>query len=385
MRPRQRFSFRFSRPATTSHVVFTRRAASLPHHQGQVAFPGGTRRADDRDAEATALREADEEIGLRPGDVHILGRLDEIETVASRFRITPIVGLVPQPYVWTPCPREVDTVFTVPLATLRAPDAEREELWDFDGRQLPIRHFPVAGQVIWGATYRITRNLLDLVARIADAPSARGARLMRPALLGLGLVAAGVLAAVFAEPLAPTVEVTGLADTIGRGTPMRVTATDRGSGLAEVEVRLVPGDGSEPLVLARQEFPRRGIFGSGVHQTTLAPTLGANVPVPEGKATLEVRASDHSLFSMLRRWPRVTQQVLVDVTPPKVEVVDGGHDVRVGGSELVIARVGTDAVSSGIQVGDLFFSASSGVFKEPELRTILFAPRHRRGARRRSA
>jgi len=151
-------------------VVFTRRAASLPHHQGQVAFPGGTRQADDRDAEATALREAHEEIGLRPGDVHILGRLDEIETVASRFRITPIVGLVPQPYVWTPCPREVDTVFTVPLATLRAPNAEREELWDFDGRQLPIRHFPVAGQVIWGATYRITRNLLDLVARIAGAP-----------------------------------------------------------------------------------------------------------------------------------------------------------------------------------------------------------------------
>lgn len=196
---------------------------------------------------------------------------------------------------------------------------------------------------------------------------------MRPALLGLGLIAAGVLAAAFAEPLAPAVEVTGLADTIGRGTPMRVTATDRGSGLAEVEVRLVPGDGSEPLVLARQEFPRRGLFGSGVHQTTLAPTLGANVPVPEGKATLEVRASDHSLFSMLRRWPRVTQQVLVDVTPPKVEVVGGGHDVRVGGSELVVVRVGTDAVSSGIQVGDLFFPASSGVFKEPELHTVLFA------------
>jgi len=196
---------------------------------------------------------------------------------------------------------------------------------------------------------------------------------MRPALIGLGLVAAGVLAAVFAEPLAPRVELTGVTDTIGRGTPMRVVATDRGSGLADVEVRLVPEDGSPALVLARQEFPRRGLLGSGVHETTLAPTLGANVPVPEGKATLEVRASDHSLLSALRRWPRLTKEVMVDVTPPKLEVLGTGHDVRVGGSELLIARVGGDAVSSGVQVGDLFFPASSGVFKEPELRTMLFA------------
>ena len=153
------------------HLVFTRRAASLPHHQGQVAFPGGTRHAEDRDAEATALREAHEEIGLRPDDVRVLGRLDELETVASRFRITPIVGAVPHPYAWRPCPREVDTVFTVPLATLRTPGIEREELWDFDGRQIPIRLFPVAGQVIWGATHRITRNFLDIVARIIPAPA----------------------------------------------------------------------------------------------------------------------------------------------------------------------------------------------------------------------
>jgi murein DD-endopeptidase MepM/ murein hydrolase activator NlpD len=196
---------------------------------------------------------------------------------------------------------------------------------------------------------------------------------MRPALIGLGLVAAGVLAAVFAEPLAPRVELAGVTDTIGRGTPMRVVATDRGSGLADVEVRLVPEDGSPALVLARQEFPRRGLLGSGVHETTLAPTLGANVPVPEGKATLEVRASDHSLLSALRRWPRLTKEVMVDVTPPKLEVLGTSHDVRVGGSELLIARVGGDAVSSGVQVGDLFFPASSGVFKEPELRTMLFA------------
>lgn len=146
------------------HVLYTRRSASLPHHQGQVAFPGGTHDAGrDRDVVATALREANEEIGLRPEDVHVLGPLDDIETMTSRFLITPVVGVTPHPYEWTPCPREVDQIFTVPLATLLAPDAQRRETWDFGGRAVPIDVFPVAGQVIWGATQRITRNLLDIV------------------------------------------------------------------------------------------------------------------------------------------------------------------------------------------------------------------------------
>jgi 8-oxo-dGTP pyrophosphatase MutT (NUDIX family) len=150
-------------------VLFTRRSATLPHHQGQVAFPGGSRDEGDADAEATALREAEEEIGLHPADVRVLGRLDDIETVGSRFHITPVVGVAPHPYEWRPCPREVDTIFTVPVRDLIAPGVEREELWDFGGRQMPIRLFPVAGQVIWGATHRITRNLLDVLARVSDA------------------------------------------------------------------------------------------------------------------------------------------------------------------------------------------------------------------------
>lgn len=157
------------------HVLFTRRAASLPHHRGQVAFPGGACDPTDPDAEATALREAHEEIGLRPSDVRVLGRLDDIATVASGFRITPVVATVPHPYPWRPSPHEVDALFTVALAELATPDAEREELWDFDGRQVPIRLFPVAGHVIWGATQRITRNLLDVLARAGgNAPARSG-------------------------------------------------------------------------------------------------------------------------------------------------------------------------------------------------------------------
>jgi 8-oxo-dGTP pyrophosphatase MutT (NUDIX family) len=149
------------------HLLYTRRAADLPHHQGQVSFPGGRHHPEDANLAATALREAHEEIGLRPDDVELLGALDDIETMGSRFVITPFVGLAPWPYAWQPCPREVDAIFTVPLAQLADPAAEREEVWDFDGRRVPVRAFPVAGQVIWGATHRITRNLLDLLAGAA--------------------------------------------------------------------------------------------------------------------------------------------------------------------------------------------------------------------------
>lgn len=148
------------------HLLYTRRAASLPTHQGQVSFPGGRLDpARDDDAVAAALREAHEEVGLRPDDVRVLGTLDDIETMTSRFVITPVVGVTPYPYAWSPCPREVDHVFTVPIAALLAPDAERRETWDFAGHAVPIDHFPVAGQVIWGATHRITRNLLELIAK----------------------------------------------------------------------------------------------------------------------------------------------------------------------------------------------------------------------------
>ncbi len=149
------------------HVLYTRRAATLAHHQGQVAFPGGTREPGDADLARTALRETYEEIGLRPDDVHLLGTLDDIETMASRFVITPFVGIAPHPYAWRPAPDEVDAIFTVPLAALTAPDAERSELWDFDGRSVPIRLFPVGGQNIWGATHRITRNLLEVLATLS--------------------------------------------------------------------------------------------------------------------------------------------------------------------------------------------------------------------------
>jgi 8-oxo-dGTP pyrophosphatase MutT (NUDIX family) len=149
-------------------LLFTRRSNRLPHHQGQVAFPGGRHHPDeDTDLVATALREAREEIGVDPDHVRLLGALDDIETVSSRFVITPFVGMVPHPYTFEASPAEVDVIFTVPLRVLQAPGAERRELWDFDGREIPIDTYPVDGHVIWGATQRITRNLLTVLAGLA--------------------------------------------------------------------------------------------------------------------------------------------------------------------------------------------------------------------------
>ena len=148
------------------HLLFTRRSASLTHHQGQIAFPGGTRDPDDPDLLTTALREAHEEIGLAPADVQVLGALDDLETVSSRFVITPFVGLVPHPYPWRPSPREVDAVFTVAVGRLSEPGIERRETWDFGGQEYPVDLYAVDGHVIWGATHRMTRGLLELLGRL---------------------------------------------------------------------------------------------------------------------------------------------------------------------------------------------------------------------------
>src|SRR5947208_8248647 len=132
-------------------LLFTRRSNLLPHQQGQVAFPGGRHHPDaDADLAATALREAQEEIGLDPADVRLLGSLDDIETVATRFVITPFVGVAPHPYDFRPSPDEVDLIFTVPPRRPEAPAALRRALSDFGGRKLPIDVDAVDGDLSWG-------------------------------------------------------------------------------------------------------------------------------------------------------------------------------------------------------------------------------------------
>jgi 8-oxo-dGTP pyrophosphatase MutT (NUDIX family) len=144
-----------------AHVVLTKRPESMPSHQGEIAFPGGKfDPALDADVRATALREANEEIGLAPADVDIVARLEGIATVASRFTIAPFVGFLPPHPLLTPDPREVVRVFDVPLSALMADSVYREERWDTWMADLDVHFYELEDETVWGATARILTSFL---------------------------------------------------------------------------------------------------------------------------------------------------------------------------------------------------------------------------------
>ena len=145
------------------HILFTKRSERVAHHKGQISFPGGIVETWDGSRLETALRECREEIGL-PGDaVEILGTLDDTETRATQFVITPFVGLVREPPAWRPDGKEIERVLEVPLSGLLDPAGFRVELWERGGELTPVYFYEYQGEVIWGATARILKQFLDLV------------------------------------------------------------------------------------------------------------------------------------------------------------------------------------------------------------------------------
>ena len=144
------------------HVVFTRRRDDLRRHPGEISFPGG--RADEgEDLRAAALREADEEVGLPPDAVELVGALQPTPTIATSYAIYPFVGLIEPGREWVLSPREVDAVLELSAADLRAGYARRRIL----RRGVPFRTdtYVVGDELIWGATARI---LADLLARLDE-------------------------------------------------------------------------------------------------------------------------------------------------------------------------------------------------------------------------
>jgi 8-oxo-dGTP pyrophosphatase MutT (NUDIX family) len=154
------------------HAVFTRRRDDMRRHPGEISFPGGRHDATDPDLLATALREAEEEIGLAPSAVRVLGALQPTPTIATGYAIYPFVGLIEPGMVWTLSPREVAEVLEFALEDLRAGYGRRRLL----RRGLPIRTdtYVVGDALIWGATARI---LADLFERLDPLTGALGAGL----------------------------------------------------------------------------------------------------------------------------------------------------------------------------------------------------------------
>lgn len=144
-------------------VVFAKRTEAVAHHKGQFSFPGGIVETFDGSRPETALREAREEIGLDPGAVEILGELDDTETRATPFVITPVVGMIREPGPYRVDGREIERVIEVPLGALLDPTRFREELWERAGVLQPIYFYEYEGDVIWGATARILKQFLDLL------------------------------------------------------------------------------------------------------------------------------------------------------------------------------------------------------------------------------
>lgn len=149
-----------------AHVLLTKRSDDLRKHRGQYSFPGGKCDADDRDAVATALREAEEEVGIVPHDVRVLGLLDDYNTVTD-YVVTPVVGWIPHPYVYRPNAREVAYVVELPLRAFLQPQRARTLL--FEGLRRIVLAFDVEGHFIWGATASMLRDLARTLRD--DAPA----------------------------------------------------------------------------------------------------------------------------------------------------------------------------------------------------------------------
>ncbi len=148
------------------HVVFTKRRADMRRHAGEISFPGGRQDDDESDLRLTALREAEEEIGLPRHAVTLVGALAPTPTIATNYAVYPFVGLIDDGHEWALSPREVDSVLEFSLSQLRAGFGRQRLI----RRGVPFRTdvYVVGDHLIWGATARM---VADLLARL-DGPSA---------------------------------------------------------------------------------------------------------------------------------------------------------------------------------------------------------------------
>jgi 8-oxo-dGTP pyrophosphatase MutT (NUDIX family) len=141
------------------HAVFTKRRDDLSHHPGEISFPGGRQDFPEEDLRLTALREAQEEIGLEPEDVELVGALPPVGTFVTNYKIHSYVGVIKPGHQWTPQPTEVEVILELSIPDLIA---------GFEMKRLVRKGVPfktptytVDGNLVWGATARIVEHLLE--------------------------------------------------------------------------------------------------------------------------------------------------------------------------------------------------------------------------------
>jgi 8-oxo-dGTP pyrophosphatase MutT (NUDIX family) len=142
-------------------VLFTKRTDTVEAHRGQISFPGGRIDEEDRSLLDTALRETEEEIGLPRQAVSVLGRSDDARTLSSNFIVHPFVGLIPYHYPFRLNAGEVKKLVEVPFKLFFG--AEEIIPVDYEGRIYQNLAYPYEGEVVWGATARIMRNLVEIL------------------------------------------------------------------------------------------------------------------------------------------------------------------------------------------------------------------------------
>lgn len=152
-------------------LLFFLRTADVWEHKSEVCFPGGSVEPRDADATAAALREAEEELGIRQRDVEIVGLLDDVLTHVSGYVITPVVGHLREMPELRPDPLEVDRPLVVPIRYLMQPGVERTEVTEIRGTARLRYYYAFDGLRIWGATGRIVHGMLALIREPGEEPS----------------------------------------------------------------------------------------------------------------------------------------------------------------------------------------------------------------------
>ncbi len=151
------------------HILFTKRSHHVLHHKGEISFPGGKYSESDSSFLETALRESWEEIRLNPEDVDILGELDDARTSTSGFVISPFVAFVPYPYEFIKEPFEINEILYIPVSALLKIAGHSKQVATGDDKEEIEYCFEYQGKVIWGATARILKQLLDIIDNVGGA------------------------------------------------------------------------------------------------------------------------------------------------------------------------------------------------------------------------